>query len=89
MDRRTFATLLVGSIAVPRPSLKQLEGAKARTVGDAQETWRSSPWMRTAMKQSERHGCESSAVPKKATDTLETARRSWASRYCQTIEGEA
>ena len=32
MDRRTFATLLVGSIAVPRPSVKQLEGAKARTV---------------------------------------------------------
>ena len=32
MDRRTFATLLVGSIAVPRPSWKHLQGAKARTV---------------------------------------------------------
>jgi len=32
MDRRTFVTLLAGSIAVPRPSPKQLEGAKARAV---------------------------------------------------------
>ena len=32
MDRRTFATLLVGSIAVPRLSLKQVEGARTRTV---------------------------------------------------------
>ncbi|HYR88103.1 MAG TPA: beta-propeller fold lactonase family protein [Terriglobia bacterium] len=32
MDRRTFATLLAGSIAAPRPSWAQVAGARAKTV---------------------------------------------------------
>src|SRR5438552_15376124 len=32
MDRRTFATLLVGSIAVPRSSWEPAQSAKAKTV---------------------------------------------------------